>query len=127
MIVCNGEMSKMMIAGIYDFTNWKEEFIKYIESNGNKPSVAKDYARQIEKILKEENITIETLSREIDQWIEEYKIGKYATINKSRHYGPSSALIKFKVFVPMLYKPHIPEQPDLMDVITGKFRTDLLY
>lgn len=117
----------MMIAGIYDFTNWKEKFIKYIESNGNKPSVAKDYARQIEKILEEENITIQTVSCEIDQWIEEYKTGKYASINKARHYSPSSALIKLKAFVPTLYKPHIPEQPDFMDVFTGKYSTDTLF
>ncbi len=117
----------MMIAGIYDFTNWKEKFIKYIESNGNKPSVAKDYARRIEKIIEDENITIETLSREIDQWIKEYKTGKYASINRTRHYAPSSALIKFKAFVPTLYKPHIPERPDFTDVITGKYSTHMLY
>ena len=62
-----------MIAGVYDFTNWKENFIEYIELNGNKPSVARDYAKRIEKILEEESITIQTLSSDIDQWIEEYK------------------------------------------------------
>lgn len=117
----------MIIAGIYDFTNWKEKFIKYIESNGNKPSVAKDYSKRIEKILEEENITIQTLSCEIDQWIEEYKTGKYVSINKARHYAPSSALIKFKAFVPTLCTPYISEKPDLMDVLTGKYRTDIIY
>lgn len=117
----------MMIAGIYDFTNWKENFIKYIESKGNKPSVAKDYEKRIEKILEEENITIQALSCEIDQWIEEYKTGKYASINKVKHYAPSSALIKFKSFLPTLYKPHIPEQTDVMDVLTGKHNTDIIY
>lgn len=43
----------MMIAGEYDFTNKKEKFIKYIESIGNKLSVAKNYSRQIEMILEE--------------------------------------------------------------------------
>ena len=117
----------MMIAGIYDFTNWKEEFIKYIESNGNKPSVAKDYARRIERILEEENITIQTLSRDIDKWIGEYKIGKYASKNKARHYAPSSALIKFKAFAPKLCRPYIPEKTDFMDFLTGEYRTDILY
>lgn len=59
-------MRQMMIAGEYDFTNWKVKFIKYIESIGNKPSVTKNYARQIEMILEEENITIQALSYEID-------------------------------------------------------------
>ena len=126
MIVCNG-VSKMMIAGVYDFTNWKENFIEYIELNGNKPSVARDYAKRIEKILEEESITIQTLSSDIDQWIEEYKKGKYVSINKARHYAPSSALIKFKAFIPTLCKPHIPEKTDLMDVLTGRHRTDILY
>jgi len=117
----------MMIAGEYDFTNWKEKFIKYIESIGNKPSVAKNYARQIEMILEEENITIQALSYEIDQLIEEYKIGKYASINKSKHSVPSSALIKFKAFVPTLYKPHTPKSPDMMDVLTGKHSTKIIY
>ena len=93
----------MMVATTCDFTNWKDEFIKYVESTGNKPSVAKDYARRIEKILEEENITIQTLFCEIDQWINEYKTGKYVSINKARHYAPSSALIKFKAFIPTLY------------------------
>lgn len=117
----------MMIAKTYDFTNWKEKFIKYIESVGNKPSVANDYARRIEKILEEENITIQTLYHEIDQWIEEYKLGKRASINKARHYAPSSALLKFKTFAPTLCKPYIPEKTDLMEVLTGKIPTDLIY
>lgn len=117
----------MMIAGEYDFTNWKEKFIKYIESIGNKSSVAKDYAMRIEKILEKENITIETLSCEIDRWIDEYKTGKYASINKAKHYAPSSALKKFKTFVPTLYKPHTSKIPDMMDVLTGEYSTKILY
>ena len=117
----------MIIAGTYDFTNWKEKFIEYIEDNGNKPSVARDYARRVEKLLEEENMTIQTLSREIDQWIREYKTGKYTGINKAKHYAPSSALIKFKAFVPTLYKPNIQKQPDLINVMSGKWRTDILY
>ena len=116
-----------MIAGVYDFKNWKERFIKYIESNGNKPSVAKDYAMRIEKILEKENITIETLSCEIDRWIDEYKTGKYASINKAKHYAPSSALKKFKTFVPTLYKPHTSKNPGMMDVLTGKRSTKIIY
>ena len=117
----------MLIAGIYDFADWKEKFIKYIEANGNKPSVAKDYARRIEKILEEEKITIEALSADIDRWIQEYKTGKYASINKTRHYAPSSALIKFKAFVPLLCEPYIPEPPKMMDILTGKYPTDILF
>lgn len=117
----------MMIAGIYDFTNWKEKFIKYIESSGNKPSVAKDYTNRIEKILEEENITIQTLSCEIDQWIDEYKTGKYVSINRARHYAPSSALIKFKAFVPTLYKTHTQKQSDVMDILAGKHSTNIIY
>ena len=116
----------MMIASITDFTNWKEKFIKYIESNGNKPSVARDYARRVEKILEENNITIQTLSCEIEQWIDEYKTGRYASINKAKHYAPSSALIKLKVFLPTLNKPYISKPSDLMEILTEK-RTDLIY
>ena len=108
----------MMVVTTFDFTNWKDEFIKYVESIGNKPSVAKDYARRIEKILEEENITIQRLSCEIDQWIEEYKTGKYVSINKARHYAPSSALIKFKAFIPTLYKTPISKKTDLKDIFT---------
>lgn len=117
----------MLIAGVYDFSDWKEKFIKYIEDHGNKPSVAKDYARRIEKILEEENMTVQTLTREIDQWIMEYKTGKYAAINKKRHYAPSSALLKFKDFAPALCKPYIPEPPDLMDIFAGKDPTRILF
>ena len=97
----------MLIAGIYDFTNWKEEFIEHLKNIGIKPNTAKDYASRIEKIIKEENITIQKLSIEIDEWIAEYKTGTYATINKQKHYAPSSALVKFKVFVPTLCRPQI--------------------
>lgn len=117
----------MMIVREYDFTNWKEQFIKYIETNGNKPSVAKDYAMRIEKILEEENITIQALCCEIDRWIEEYKTGKRASINKAKHYAPSSALKKFKDFAPLLCKPVIPKAPDVMDVLMGNHRTDILF
>lgn len=116
----------MLIASIIDFTNWKDAFIKYIESNGNKPSVAKDYARRVEKILKENNITIQTLYCEIDQWIDEYKTGRNASINKARHYAASSALIKFKAFALTLSKPYIPDPPDFMDVLAGN-NTDIIY
>ncbi len=77
----------MLIAWEYDFTNWKEDFIEYLKTNGIKPSAAKNYTRQVEKILEDENITIQKLSIEIDQWIEEYKAGKYADINKARQYA----------------------------------------
>ena len=88
----------MIIAKIYDYNNWKDDFIQYLIKNGNKLSTAEDYARRIERILKEENITIQELSKDIDQWIAEYKTGKYANINKARHYAPSSTLAKFKEF-----------------------------
>ena len=117
----------MMIAMEYDFADWKEKFIQHIKDNGNKPSVAKDYARRIEKILEEEGITIEKLYCNIDHWIVEYKSGKYASINKVRHYAPSSALIKFKAFAPMLRKRYTPEPPEVMDILVGKVRTDILY
>ena len=117
----------MVIAGKYDFTNWKDEFVEYLETNGIKSSTAKDYARRIEKILEEENITIQTLYFDIDKWIEEYKTGKYASVNKARHYAPSSALLKLKTFVPNLYKPYIPEKVDYTDIFAKKNGTDIIY
>ena len=121
------ERYKMIIAGVYDFNNWKDEFIKHLSDNGCKPSTAKDYAGRIEKIINNEGVTVQELSARIDQWIEEYKTGRYASINKTSHYAWSSALIKFKAFLPTLYKPYIPEQPNLFDTITSKQRTDILY
>ena len=102
----------MMIAGTYDFSNWKEDFTIYLENNGYKPSVVKDYPRRIEKILDEEGITVEKLAVTINQWIDEYKNGKYKDINKTKHYAPSSALIKFKEFYPTLYKTYTKNQAD---------------
>jgi len=121
------ESYKMIIAGVYDFSNWKEMFIAHLISNGCKLSTTKDYARRIERIINNEGVTIQELSARIDWWIEEYKTGRYASINKASHYAWSSALIKFKAFLPTLYKPYIPEQPNLLDIITGKRRTDILY
>lgn len=116
----------MLIAGIYDFTNWKEEFIAYLENNGYKASVAKDYARRIEKIIKDDNITIQTLATEIDKWIQEYKTGRYFSINKQKHYAPSSALIKFKDFYPTIYKPYVSNKTgDPYEQLIK--RTDLIY
>ena len=117
----------MLIAWEYDFNNWKERFIEYLETNGIKPSTAKDYARRIEKILEEENIIIQKLYVEIDQWIMEYKTGKYAGINKTRHYAPSSALIKFKDFAPVLRKMPTTQEQETMDVYTEIRRTDIIY
>ena len=117
----------MLIARVYDFNNWKEAFIEHLMRNGCKPSTAKNYAGRIERIINNEGVPIQKLSAGINQWSEEYKIGKYASINKSSHYAWSSALIKFKDFLPTLCKPYTPEQPDLLDVITGKHRTDILY
>ena len=116
----------MLIAGIYDFTNWKEEFIVYLKNNGYTASVAKDYAGRIEKIIKDENITIQTLATEIDHWILEYKTGRYLSINKQKHYAPSSALIKFKDFYPTIYKPYVSKQSyDPYEQLIK--RTDLIY
>lgn len=117
----------MLIAGVYDFNNWQKAFMEYLANEGYSPSVTKDYTRRIVRIVENESITIQTLSVEIDRWIEEYKTGRYASKNKTSHCAWSSALIKFKAFLPTLYKPYIPEQPDLLDIITGKHRTDILY
>lgn len=121
------ESYKMIIAGVYDFSNWKEMFIAHLISNGCKLSTTKDYARRIERIINNEGVTIQELSARIDHWIEEYKIGRYVSINEASHCAWSSALIKFKAFLPTLYKPYIPEQPNLFDTITSKHRTDILY
>ena len=43
--------NKMLVAGKYDLTNWKEDFKDYLEKSGMTPNTAKDYARRIEKIL----------------------------------------------------------------------------
>lgn len=117
----------MLIAGIYNFDDWKEKFVEHLEVNGHKPSVAKDYAGRIKKILEEENISVQTLAHDVDQWITEYKTGKYASKNKAKHYAPSSALIKFKDFVPTLYAPYLENQYESIKDITGKFPTGLLF
>jgi len=124
----------MLIAKIYDFSDWKEKFIDYLEKleddNGKKKynlSTAKDYARRIERIAENEGITIQTLAVEIDRWIAENKTGKYAQINKTSHYAWSSALIKFKVFLPTLCKPYDPQSTDPLKQFTKKFPDDLIY
>jgi hypothetical protein len=117
----------MMIAGVYDFSNWKDEFIKHLSDNGCKPSTAKDYAGRIEKIINNEGVTVQELSARIDQWIEEYKTGIYASKNKTSHYAWSSALIKFKNFLPRLCKPYNPQPKDPLEQFTKEFRGDILY
>ena len=77
--------------------------------------------------INNEGVTIQELSARIDHWIEEYKIGRYVSINEASHCAWSSALINFKAFLPTMYKPYIPEQPNLFDTITSKHRTDILY
>jgi hypothetical protein len=117
----------MLIAGTYDFDDWKEKFVKYIEASGNKPSVAKDYAGRIQKILEEENLSIQTLARDIDQWIAEYKTGKYAAKNKAKHYAPSSALVKLKDFIPTLYTPYLKNQYETFKGFASELPADLLF
>ena len=55
----------MMIAGVYDFSNWKDEFIKHLSDNGCKPSTAKDYAGRIEKIINNEGVTVQEYLQEL--------------------------------------------------------------
>ena len=117
----------MLVVWEYDFNNWKEKFIEYLEADGKKPSVAKDYAGRIRKVLEEENITIQELHQEIDQWIIEYKTGKRTDINKERHYAPSSALIKFKEFAPALRTTPTKKQMNLMDMFSENNSTDIIY
>ena len=117
----------MLVAWEYDFNNWKEKFIEYLEADGKKTSVAKDYAGRIRKILEEENITIQELHQEIDQWIVEYKTGKRADVNKKRHYAPSSALVKFKAFAPALRKAPAHKPLNLMDMFSENNGTDIIY
>lgn len=109
----------MLVAGKYDLTNWKEDFKDYLEKNGMTPNTAKDYARRIGKILQDENISPGELFRGIDKWIKEYKTGKYASVNKRKHYAPSSALIKYKEFFPTTFRPCGPNQMgDSFEVLT---------
>lgn len=108
----------MMIVGTYDFSNWKEDFMDYLKNEGHTPGVVKDYAGRIERIIKDEGITVPELSAEIDRWIAEYKTGNKKGVNKTRHYAPSSALVKFKGFWPTTFKPYAPEPSDLFDVFT---------
>ena len=117
----------MLIAWEYDFNNWKERFAEYLETNGVKKSTAKDYARRVEKILEEENITIQELFRDCDSWIKEYKTGKRVNVNKARHYAPSSALIRFKDFAPVLRKMHTQKQMNLKDMLGKNNGTDIIY
>ena len=109
----------MLVAGKYDLTNWKENFKDYLEKNGMTLNTAKDYANRIEKIITDENITIQELSVKIDKWIMEYKTGKYASLNKQKHYAPSSALIKYKEFFPTTFRVCGPNQMgDPFEVLT---------
>ncbi len=94
----------MLIAGKYDLNNWEEDFEIYLKNRGMKHNTAKDYLNRIKKIIKDENITIQTLSVEINKLIAEYKTGKYANLNKQKHYAPSSALTKFKEFFPTTFR-----------------------
>lgn len=81
----------------------------------------------LKKIINNEGVTVQELSAGIERWIAECKTGKLAPINKKDHYAWSSALIKFKAFLPTLYKPYIPKQPDLSDIVTEKKHKGLLY
>ena len=117
----------MLIASVADFNNWKEDFIKYIENNGRKTSTAKDYAGRIEKILQEENMAVTQLVVEVDQWITEYKTGKYEDINKKRHNAPSRALEYFKAFADAQRKPYIQNQKTFKDLFTDKDFSKILY
>lgn len=108
----------MMIACVYDFTNWQEKFADYLKENGHKPSVIKDYVRRIETILETHDITIEKLSAQIDEWIDAYMRGEFSDTNKRRHYAPSSALKKFKDFKPVLQKPFEKSNADPWDIYT---------
>ncbi len=109
----------MLVSGKYDLTNWKENFKDYLEKKGMSPNTAKDYANRIEKIITDENITIQELSVKIDGWIVEYKTGKYASVNKRKHYAPSSALIKYKEFFPTTFRVCAPKQTgNPLDILT---------
>ena len=107
----------MLIAGIYKFDNWRNDFMNYLLSKGYSPSVSKDYPMRIGKIINDEGITVQELSVTIDKWIAEYKTGKYVGINKAKHYAPSSALMKFKDFYPTLYKTYTanPANEDVLE------------
>lgn len=117
----------MMISKICDFSNWKEDFAKYLAGKGYKPSVVKDYPRRIEKIINDEGITIQELSANIDQWIAEYKTGKYMNVNKAKHYAPSSALMKFKDFYSTLYRTYTENQTEIFCRITGAKPGDIIF
>ena len=47
--------------------------------------------------------------------------------NNAKHCAPSSALIKFKDFVPTLYAPYLENQYESIKDIAGKFPADLLF
>ena len=117
----------MLIAIKYDFSDWKEKFVFYLENNGYKSGTAHDYAKRIEKIIANENITIETLFVQIDKWIDEYKTGAYAHINKRSHHAWSCALMKFKEFSPLLGKPYHESNPNYESLFSNKPPFSIIY
>ena len=117
----------MMVISVSDFSTWEDDFIRYMEANGHTPGVAKDYARRVKKLLAEEHISVETLARDIDQWIDEYKTGKYAAVNNAHHHAPCAALLKFRAFVPTLSKPLVQDFSKLTDAFGGKVPTDIVF
>ena len=117
----------MVVVSVADFNNWKEDFIKYIKNTGLMESTANDYAKRIEKILQEENMAVTQLVADVDQWIAEYKTGKYEDVNKRRHNAPSRALEYFKAFADAQRKPYIQNQRDFKDLFPGKDFSKILF
>ena len=72
---------------------------KEFSANSN-PSTAMDYTWRISKIIEKEGITLETLSSEIQKYLEEYgRQGQKWIVGRRSHESYINALKQFRKFV----------------------------
>lgn len=96
------------------------EFLKYLIDKGYKEltpagnkSTAYDYTKRVEKICKDENITISTLVNDIDKYIKEYDIGGIKEEEgKKSNSAVINALKRFKEFLDTCHETTIEEIND---------------
>ena len=71
-----------------------------VSTPSGKPSTVYDYIKRIETICERENISINTLSNNIDNYVEKYgPLGNEAEFGKKSHNSYISALKKFKDYL----------------------------
>lgn len=96
------------------------EFLKYMIDKGYKEltpsgnkSTAYDYTKKVEKICKDENITISTLVNDINKYIKEYDIGGIKEEEgKKSNSAVINALKRFKEFFDACHETTVEEIND---------------